>query len=403
MDRERSPYSLVFFNLPASGHVNPTLPLIAELSRRGARVSCYTGDGFREQVVHQGAEFRSYGRYLTYVHSQLPSNYLRVAGVLARATEDLLPFAIDELRRERPAAVISDAMCPWGRLAAHAEGVPGVSSLSALPIDRSLLREHTSPAQFARAATAGAGGYLRFRLAGRRLRRAYRVELGGLFDLFEFRDRLTIVYTSRSFQPHPERFNESVRFIGPLLRATEDEDPELMGRLDDRPLVYASMGTVAMPRRRLLRACIDAFAGADETLLLSVGLKFDPASLEPLPGNCIVKRSVPQLAVLRRASLFITHGGMNSVSEGLAVGVPLLICPQSPEQAIIGARVTELGAGVTVDGRATGKGIRTAADAVLSGSCREAARSVAQGFRSAGGAPAAADAIEELIAASPLR
>ena len=38
VDREGSPNSLVFFNLPASGHVNPTLPLVARLSRRGDRV-----------------------------------------------------------------------------------------------------------------------------------------------------------------------------------------------------------------------------------------------------------------------------------------------------------------------------------------------------------------------------
>ena len=114
MDREGSPNSLVFFNLPASGHVNPTLPLVAELSRRGARVLYYTGDQFRDQVERQGAEFRSYGRNLTYDHSRLPSNYLRVAGVLGRAAEDLLPFSIAELRRERPVVVISDAMCPWG-------------------------------------------------------------------------------------------------------------------------------------------------------------------------------------------------------------------------------------------------------------------------------------------------
>ena len=214
MDREGSPNNLVFFNLPASGHVNPTLPLVAELSRRGARVLYYTGDQFRDQVERQGAEFRSYGRHLTYDHSRLPSNYLRVAGVLGRAAEDLLPFSIAELRRERPVVVISDAMCPWGRLAARATGIPGVSSLSALPIDPSLLREHTTPTQFARAASAGAVGYLRFRRAARRLRRTYHVEVGGLFDLFVFRDRLTIAYTSRAF--HPAR--GALRRVGALRR-----------------------------------------------------------------------------------------------------------------------------------------------------------------------------------------
>ena len=120
-----------------------------------------------------------------------------------------------------------------------------------------------------------------------------------------------------------------------------------------------------------------------------------------MPRNCIVRETVPQLAVLRRARLFITHGGMNSVSEGLALGVPLLLDPQSPEQGIIAARVAELGAGRTIDTReATPAGIRAAADTVISGPYGEAARSVARGLRSAGGAAAAADAIEELIQAT---
>ena len=400
VDRKTSSSALVFFNLPAAGHVNPTLPLVAELSRRHARILYYTGDQFREQVERQGATFRSYGRHLTYDHSRLPSNYLRVAAVLARATEDLLPFAIAELERERPAAVISDAMCPWGRLAAARAGIPGISSLSALPIDPSLLRQHTSPARLARGVVAGGLGYLRFRGAARRLRRAHHVEVGGLFDLFEFRDRLTIVYTSRAFHPHPERFDESVRFVGPLLRETEDPEPELLRRLDGAPLVYVSMGTVAAPSRRFLRACIDAFADREERLLVSIGLKLEPSSLGPLPGNCIVRGTVPQIAVLRRADLFITHGGMNSVSEGLALGVPLLVCPQSPEQAIIAARVAELGAGRTIDHRAAPDEIRAAASTVVSGPCGEAASALARDLMSAGGAAAAANAIEELAAAA---
>ena len=92
---------------------------------------------------------------------------------------------------------------------------------------------------------------------------------------------------------------------------------------------------------------------------------------------------------------------MNSVSEGLALGVPLLLYPQSPEQGIIAARVAELGAGRTIDAReATPAGIRAAAETVISGPYGEAARSVGWGLRSAGGAPAAADAIEQLIIAT---
>ena len=91
---------------------------------------------------------------------------------------------------------------------------------------------------------------------------------------------------------------------------------------------------------------------------------------------------------------------MNSTSEGLALGGPLLIYPQSAEQAVIATRVEELGAGRTIDGGgATPDGIRAAAARVLSGPYRDRARTVARTFRQSGGATAAADAIEGLLAA----
>jgi MGT family glycosyltransferase len=396
--------SLLFFNLPASGHVNPTLPLVAELNRRGHRVIYYTGDRFRTQVERHGAEFRSYGEHLTYDHSRLPENLLRTAAVIARATEDLLPFAIAEVRRERPPVVICDSMCPWGRLAARALGAPGIASLSTLALDPRTFRESTSPAELLRGAAGGALGYLGFRRAAIRLRRRYGVDLGGLFDLFVYRDRVTIVYTTRGFQPHAESFDESVRFVGPLLREAECSDDDLLRRLDGPPLIYVSLGTVSAPDVRFFRACIEAVAGMNHTLLLAVGAELDPATLGPVPSNCLVRQSVPQVAVLRRAKLFITHGGMNSTSEGLALGVPLLVYPQQAEQAVIARRVVELGAGRMIRDRdATPNGIRDAIEAVMAGSYREGARSVARSFEHAGGAAAAADAVEELIGRSDAR
>jgi UDP:flavonoid glycosyltransferase YjiC (YdhE family) len=95
---------------------------------------------------------------------------------------------------------------------------------------------------------------------------------------------------------------------------------------------------------------------------------------------------------------------MNSTSEALALGVPLLVYPQSVEQSIIAQRVEELDAGRTIRDRdATPRGIGDAVSAALAGGHRDAARSIARSFEEAGGAAAAVDAIEELIAGSKPR
>ncbi|WP_279583322.1 nucleotide disphospho-sugar-binding domain-containing protein [Fodinicola feengrottensis] len=84
--------------------------------------------------------------------------------------------------------------------------------------------------------------------------------------------------------------------------------------------------------------------------MLSHGFRVDPAELGPAPANFLLAPSVPpQLPVLERSRLFITHGGMNSTMEALWYGVPLVVVPQMPEQALTSRRVAELGLGAALD------------------------------------------------------
>ena len=79
---------------------------------------------------------------------------------------------------------------------------------------------------------------------------------------------------------------------------------------------------------------------------MSIGTAIAEASLGPPPANIVVKPWVSQLEVLRRTSVFVSHGGMNSVSESLHHGVPLVLVPQMGEQEIVARRVEDLGAGL---------------------------------------------------------
>jgi UDP:flavonoid glycosyltransferase YjiC (YdhE family) len=95
-------------------------------------------------------------------------------------------------------------------------------------------------------------------------------------------------------------------------------------------------------------------------------------------------------------ALFVTHGGMNSVHEGLYYDVPLVLAPQQTEQRVVSLRVEALGAGVMLR-RQGPKTIREAAERVLGdGRFREEARRVGESLREAGGHCRAADEIEAL-------
>ena len=130
-------------------------------------------------------------------------------------------------------------------------------------------------------------------------------------------------------------------------------------------------------------------------MILSAGANLSGESLGPAPANFIVRNHVPQLEVLRRAAAFVTHGGMNSVSESLYHGVPLVVVPQMSEQAMVGRRVEELGAGLYVAREdVTADRLRESVQRLLTEDQfrRQAAR-VRESFQNAGGVASAAGAI----------
>lgn len=166
---------------------------------------------------------------------------------------------------------------------------------------------------------------------------------------------LTYTYTSRSFQIDGDSFpEERYRFIGPSLDGREDQKPSadlasVMEKSADKPIIYASLGTIFNTFLPFYRAVVGAFGGKGVTVILSVGHNFKRDKLGEIPDNIHIYESVDQLSVLRRASLFLTHGGMNSVNEALYYSVPLVAVPMADDQPAVAARLAQLGLGVNLD------------------------------------------------------
>ena len=119
-------------------------------------------------------------------------------------------------------------------------------------------------------------------------------------------------------------------------------------RLDGRPLIYASLGTLQNGSEAIFRIITDACAGLGAQLLISMGGGLDPARLGPLAGDPLVVHFAPQLEILKRAALVITHAGLNTVLESLSEGVPLVALPLGNDQPGVAARVKAKGACVVV-------------------------------------------------------
>jgi MGT family glycosyltransferase len=131
-------------------------------------------------------------------------------------------------------------------------------------------------------------------------------------------------------------------YVGPL-RSPERHKVEFpWERLDERPLIYASLGTLQNQKTDLFRCFVEACEGLDIQLVIAGR---SPESMGPLPENVIAAAYAPQLELLERASLTLTHGGLNTVLDSLSCGVPMILVPLTYEQPAIAARVARVGAG----------------------------------------------------------
>jgi len=170
-------------------------------------------------------------------------------------------------------------------------------------------------------------------------------------------------------------------------------------RLDGRPLIYASLGTLQNFSDTIFNTIADACTGLNAQLVLSLGGGLDPGRLQALPGDPIVVRYAPQLELLKRAAAVITHAGLNTVLESLAEGVPLVAIPLGNDQPGVAARIAARGAAIVITpSKLSATRLRAALQSVLQQqSFRSAATAIRDAMRAIDGKASAADIIEDSL------
>ena len=387
---------ILWFCIPAYGHTNPTLEVVRKLVQRGHTVRYYSFGEFRGKIEATGAEFVACDRFLPDASEEEIKKLRKVSttemSVKSFGTTAAMDgFLAEDIETLRPDLIVSDSVCFWGKLTAQKYGIPMVCSTTTFAFN-----EHSSRyMKYSAAEMADMMlGLPRLNRALKKLRPlGYHVK-SALEIVQNKNDTDTIVYTSARFQPCSETFDPvHYRFVGPSVRETE-----ILPKDPGRPLIYISLGTVINDHPDFYHVCIRAFRDMEADVLISCGKAFDRTVLGELPDNVTVEPYVDQMQVLAKCSLFITHCGMNSVSEGLYMAVPLLLFPLTGEQQAVARRVCEMGAGRMLD-KAEAKHpdtLRAAAEAVLgSEAIRRAAEEMSRDLRACPGADGAADFIEQ--------
>jgi UDP:flavonoid glycosyltransferase YjiC (YdhE family) len=405
---------------PIPGHLNPVATLGRALAARGHRTTVFQIPEARRAIEAQQLEFQPLGEGASDTHE--------IAGAVAKlgTLKGLggVKFSIrcaaslaNTICQHGPATIknsgvdllVVDQNEPAGATVAQHLELPFVNVLSGLPLNR----EAKIPPPFV------PWGY-----TGQPITTIFNVAAYAMFDrLIAPINRVLNEHRRRWKLPLVKRPDDTFSELAQLSQLTEDFDfprgskpaalhylgpfrddggppvPFPYERLNPRPLVYASFGTLQNAKEESFRMVAAACADLDVQLVISTGRGCAPEPAQ-LPGQPLVVDYAPQRDLLKRAAVCITHGGMNTVMDSLSCGVPMVALPVTNDQPAIAARVRHAGAGeVLFPRRLTATRLKAAVQGVLENPAyRGRARQLKLSIERAGGVERAADIVEDVLA-----
>lgn len=358
----------LFISIPEKGHLNPMIGPAAHLRDRGHTVAFFAARDVSAQVWSAGLDVvpemlgqpppLAENRGDTFARQVRDPAWLR--GWIKELLADQAGEQVEALRRMirayAPDVVVTDPMIYAAVIAAGAEGRPWVALSNSLNpvLDGSIRSDLLDTVAWLAPA--------RRELFARH----------GLDPTFSGCDALspwlTVAFTTEEFIG---RTVPGVRLVGPSVppgrRGDEVDFPWDRLRCDV-PLVYLSFGSQIYHQPELFGRVMAATRGLGVQLVIAAQQLHDSSDLGPLPEHVLTCGYAPQLRLLPRTAVFITHGGANSVMEALRFGVPLLVSPVCNDQFHQAHFVRQSGVGLVLDlGTATVKECRAALSQLLAG------------------------------------
>ena len=385
--------NIMFFCIPAHGHTNPTINVVAELVKRGHRVRYYSFPDFREKIENAGAEYVSCEEYLPAapedLDKKLGKDFAALIEMVVDTTINLEPLMEEEMKSFQPDCIVSDSVCFWGKLFAKKYQIPFVCSTTTFAFNK-YTAKLMKPGfmEIVRRFT----GMPRINAKMQMLKdHGYPVD-NFISIIQNDNDTDTIVYTSEKFQPMVETFSDRYKFVGPSVTGGYSRN-----KSKEKAQIYIALGTVLNNNIEFYKQCVEALKELECDVVISAGERTDISAIGLVPESFTILPRVNQLEVLANTDVFITHCGMNSVNESLYYGVPMVLFPQHSEEAAVANRVKELGAGIKLK-KTNAKEIRNLVKEVLEDETfRKSAEEIGSNFRACGGASQAAEFISKII------
>lgn len=340
---------ILFTSIPEKGHLNPMIGPAAHLRDRGHTVAFYASRDVSAQL--REAKLAAVTEMITqpppsgdnrgdvFARQVCDRDWLRIwiKGILVEAAEEQISPLRNVIRNFKPDIIVTDPMIYAAIIAAHEENLPWVALSNSLnpTLDDSVKSELLDTVAWL--ALEREQLFKRHRMS---------VEFSGCDALSPW---LTIAFTTEEFIG---RTVPGVNLVGPSFppghRGDEVEFP--WERLQsDTPIIYLSFGSQIYHQPKIFRRVAEATCGLGVQLVIAAQQLHQSAELTDLPRHVLTCRYAPQLSLLPRVNVFITHGGANSVMEAIYFGVPMLISPVCNDQFHQAHYIRRSGTGVVLD------------------------------------------------------
>ena len=342
----------VIFTFPIISHVNPILALVDELRKNDFGIKVFAIDKFKELIEFHGAEYVDYGKKA----KQTIENFERGCGDL----KDIYEFAIEcdnkvetyinDITRINPDVIIHDTMCLIGKQVSEITGIPSVSVCTSFAVKNTTLGiPYVRKRKAIYANLTRFTYWLKFRRADRVLTRKYGIQKAKVQNLYFNYEKKNIVCALKWMQPHNELYGDEFVFVGEMVCDQQEESSEIALLKSEKKLLYISFGSLLAADRDFYLKCVEMFGNSEINVVMNIGKYADVKSFGEMPDNVYISNYLPQIEVLKKADAFVSHGGMNSVTEAIRYGVPMVVIPFSGDEPSVARALREKQIGVVIE------------------------------------------------------
>jgi MGT family glycosyltransferase len=411
----------------ATGHINTIFPLGKELQRRGHHITVINIPYAETLATAAGFDFQIFGEveWSNEIRAQLYAKLAQLSG------KEALNFTFDMLKKKTAAAlqeipqiikeariealIVDQTSFEGGTIAEYLD-IPFITLCSALPFNQeNNVPPFAVPWGYNLAWWAKLRNQLGYSQVNRFFKPTWEIvsehrrqwnlpAYPDISDINYYDSKVAIISQQPiEFEFPRQKLPAHFHFTGPFHDSTGRKAVDFpFENLNDKPLIYASMGTLQNRLKYVFSYIAEACNGLDAQLVISLGGALEPEAIGNLPGNPLVVKYAPQLELLQKASLTITHSGLNTTLESLNNGVPMVAIPVTNDQPGVAARTAWSGAGEAIPlKKLTVSKLRESIKRVLtSDSYKQNALKLQTAIHNAGGVKRAADIIEKAVTTS---